>query len=114
MAADTSVVLDRAQLRSVTLDDPDLMREILDTLLDETARQLAALEAAIRAADGPRLGRLAHYSKGACANVGAVGAATLLQNIERKAAARDFAACGASLTVLAEEIQKLRHEAGSL
>jgi HPt (histidine-containing phosphotransfer) domain-containing protein len=114
MVADTSVVLDRDQLRGVTLDDQELMREILQTLIDDTARQLSALEAAIRAADRQRLARLAHYSKGACANVGAIGAAAMLQNIERKAATGDFAACGASLTVLAEELQKLRREAGSL
>ncbi len=114
MVAETSVVLDRDQLRRVTLDDQELMREILAMLLDDTSRQLIALEAAIRTGDSRQAGRLAHYSKGACANVGAARAAAMLQNIEHKAAAGDFAACGASLTALTGELEELRREAGSL
>ena len=52
--------------------------------------------------------RLAHYSKGACANVGAAGAAAILRRIEQDAAASDFGGCGASLRHLAGEIDRLR------
>ena len=55
--------------------------------------------------------RLAHYSKGACANVGAFRAATLLKDMERQAAARSFTACAESLATLSREIELLRAEA---
>src|SRR5271157_5618347 len=102
------MVLDRAQLRDVTLDDEDLMREILSALIDDTSRQMPFLESAIRAEDSKKCMRLAHYSKGACANLGANAAAAVLKQIERKAAGREFLACRASLANLAAEIERLR------
>jgi len=103
--------LDWQQLREVTLDDSDLMREIVGALIDDTAKQIPLLEAAIREKDPHATRRLAHYSKGACANVGANLAAAALENIELTAARSDFHECGASLKKLALAIDQLRHEA---
>jgi HPt (histidine-containing phosphotransfer) domain-containing protein len=108
------MVLDHEQLRSITLYDEELMRELLQALIDDTSTQLTALEAAMGAADGGRLARLAHSCKGACANLGAASSAAILQNIERHALAADFPACNASLAALAEELQKLQREAACL
>jgi hypothetical protein len=35
-------VLDVEQLKNITMDDADLMREILDALISDTSRQLGA------------------------------------------------------------------------
>jgi HPt (histidine-containing phosphotransfer) domain-containing protein len=107
---DASEVLDRQQLREVTLDDDELMREILHALIDDTSRQIPLLEAAIREKDLRATQRLAHYSKGACANVGARSAAAALADIERTASRSEFEECGASLRKLAEAIERLRGE----
>jgi HPt (histidine-containing phosphotransfer) domain-containing protein len=104
-------VLDREQLRSVTLEDEDLMRELLAALIDDTSRQIHLLDRAIREHDAGETIRLAHYSKGACANVGARSAAAILQQLERIAAQGDFGRCGSALGALASEIDKLRAEA---
>lgn len=104
-------VLDREQLRNVTLDDEELMREVLTALIDDTSRQIQLLDYAIRARDAGETMRLAHYSKGACANVGAKTTAELLRQIERTAAQGDFDCCGESLHFLAGELEKLRAEA---
>jgi HPt (histidine-containing phosphotransfer) domain-containing protein len=104
------MVLDREQLRDVTLDDDELMREVLGALIDDTTRQLPLLQAAIRAGDVPATLRLAHYSKGACANLGAQAAAATLLHIERSAACGDFSGCAASLANLAAEVERLRAE----
>jgi len=109
-----TAVLDRDQLREVTLDDDELMREILAALVDDTKRQMVLLDAAIREQDVTRCMRLAHYSKGACANVGARSAATLLKEIETKAADRNFPECEAALARLAQEVDLLRSEATAL
>lgn len=85
-----SAVLDRDQLREVTLDDDALMREILAAPVDDTRRQMVLLDAAIREQDATRRIRPAHYFKGACANLTACGAATILKEIERRAAERNF------------------------
>jgi HPt (histidine-containing phosphotransfer) domain-containing protein len=108
---DAILTLDRERLREATLDDADLMREILAALIDDTSRQIEFLEAAVRHQDAQQCARLAHYSKGACANVGADAAAALLADIETRAAECDFAKCGASLQALGEEIVRLRAEA---
>ena len=107
-------VLDLEQLKNITMDDADLMRDILVSLISDTSRQLCALEDAMRAADAKETTRLAHYSKGACANVGAISTARILQEIEKKAAAGDLEACGASLSSLQREFQKLQEEAAVL
>jgi HPt (histidine-containing phosphotransfer) domain-containing protein len=106
-------VLDRHQLREVTLDDDLLMREILAALVDDTKRQMVLLDAAIREQDATRCMRLAHYSKGACANVGASGAAAILKEIESKAAARNFPDCEAALVKLGQEVDLLNSEAAA-
>lgn len=96
------------QLREITLDDQDLMREILSTLVDDTSRQIALLDQAIREEDPQKCMRLAHYSKGACANVGALRAADLLKQIESRAAAKEFPECSQSLGELVQEVDLLR------
>jgi histidine phosphotransfer protein HptB len=108
---DPNIVLDRQQLRDVTLDDEELMREILFALIDDTYRQIQLLDQAIREENPQACARLAHYSKGACANVGAMRAASLLKQIERSAGEQRFADCGESLGMLAREIDLLREEA---
>jgi HPt (histidine-containing phosphotransfer) domain-containing protein len=113
-APNTAPVLDREQLRDVTLDDEALMREIIAALIDDTSRQMELLSAAILQHDATRCMRLAHYSKGACANVGANSAAAVLKDIEVKAASADFAECGTALNRLAREMDLLRSTAVSL
>ena len=110
----TSHVLNLEQLREVTMDDPDLMREIISALIDDTSKQIVLLEAAIREGDPAKCARLAHYSKGACANVGAESAADLLKHIEQRAKGGDFRECSVSLSALADEIGRLRSEAAAL
>lgn len=110
----TSHVLNLEQLREVTMDDLDLMREILSALIDDTSKQIVLLDAAIREGDPVKCARLAHYSKGACANVGAESAADLLKHIEQRAKGGDFGECGVSLSALADEIDRLRSEAATL
>jgi HPt (histidine-containing phosphotransfer) domain-containing protein len=110
-ATDTEPILDREQLRDVTLDDPGLLKEILDSLIDDTSHQLRRLEQAVREADSAQCARLAHYCKGACANVGAKRAASALLHFECRALAGNLAECAASLNGLTVELELLRGEA---
>jgi HPt (histidine-containing phosphotransfer) domain-containing protein len=109
-----TAILDRDQLRDITLDDPQLMREVVSMLIDDTSRQIQQLDSAIREHDIPECKRLAHYSKGACANVGAKAAAALFKRIEANASSGDFTGCGDAFTMLKQEIELLRGEAANL
>jgi HPt (histidine-containing phosphotransfer) domain-containing protein len=104
-------VLDRQQLRDITLDDDELMREVLVTLLDDTSKQIALMDSAIRDQDPHKTMRLAHYCKGACANVGANRVAEVLKRMELEAGRHCFADCAVSLCNLAQELDLLRAEA---
>ena len=109
-----SAVLDRTQLRDVTANDEDLMRQIMAALIEDTALQMDHLTTAIAQQDWIQCMRLAHYSKGACANVGAQTAAALLREIEAKASAANFGACSVALARLGEQLELLRSESRSL
>ena len=106
-----TTVLDRRQLRDITLDDDELMREVLTALLDDTSKQVALLDLAIRARDPQKTMQLAHYCKGACANVGANAVAAVLKSLEQEAARHCFADCAVSLCNLTQELERLRVEA---
>jgi len=105
------IVLDQNQLREVTMNNEDLMREVLEALVEDTARQVELLRAAIREANPQECARLAHYSKGACANVGANRGATILKQIEKDAIEGRFQECAQSLASLAWELDLLRSAA---
>lgn len=111
---DETTQLDRAQLRDVTLNDAELMREILSVLIDDTTRQVKLLAAAIEQQDATRCMHLAHYSKGACANVGAKAAAAIFKEIEQRAASHDFQRCTRYLSRLDGEVDALRSEVQTL
>jgi HPt (histidine-containing phosphotransfer) domain-containing protein len=111
---DQATVLDRQQLRDITLDDSELMREVLAALLDDTSKQLALLDHAIRNKDPQKTMRLAHYCKGACANVGANAVAAVLKKMEQQASCHCFSDCSVSLSNLMEELERLRAEAGEV
>ena len=107
---DQGAVLDRQQLRDITLDDDELMREVIAALLDDTTNQLVLMDAAIRDKDPQKTMRLAHYCKGACANVGANRIAAVLKRMEQQAASHSFDDCADSLCNLTQELERLRIE----
>jgi len=104
------MVLDREQFREITLEDEDLMRQLLAALIEDTSRQLQLLEIALRERDAQKCQRLAHYSKGACASIGANRAAAGFERLERQASGGDLKDCGQQLGALAGEVDRLRAE----
>lgn len=114
LAPNDTTVLDIDQLRDVSMEDPELMRELATALIDDTNAKMPGLRDAVEQADSEGCARLAHYVKGACANVGAASMAAILAQIEQKAAARDFVACRVSLISLATELQKFSSQAAAI
>jgi HPt (histidine-containing phosphotransfer) domain-containing protein len=110
----SSAVLDTEQLRDVTMNDRDLMHEVLRALVDDIARQLELLESVISEGNSQKCIRLGHYCRGACLNLGANRAAGLFKQIERYAAEGLFQECMQSLAGLAHELELLRSFARAL
>ena len=109
-----TALLDEDQLQDVTLGDRELIRDILCALVDDTQRQLPLLAAAIAEQDSERCSQLAHYCKGACANVGACSASTLLGRIEVSARQQNFPECARSFTELLNSIEQLRQKVAEM
>ena len=108
------LILDRAQLRNVTLNDEALMREVVLALVNAVSEQIEHLRLAAARDDGKECLRLAHGLVGACGNVGAVSLAGLFAAMERQVIAGDFQSGRSTVESLTVELEKLRREAGSL
>ena len=108
------LVLDRSQLRNVTLNDEALMREVVGALVNDASAQIEELRRAVQRADSQECRRLAHGLMGACGNVGAASMAALFCAVESSAAAGDMGLCRSSLDELLVELEKLRQEADSI
>ena len=86
------------------------MRELLASLITDTDRQLPLLDLAIRRTDLQQCAKLAHYCKGACANLGAQAVAGVLADLERSAKSGAAEECGRQLAALTLEMDRLRAE----
>src|SRR5438067_1991815 len=106
--------LDFGQLRSITLDDRTLMRELIGELVSDASRQIEELSRAVERADSRECARLAHGLTGACGNIGASNLATLFYSLEREAATGNVRRCGPHVDCLRNELEKLRRAANSL
>ena len=101
-------VLDMRQFLDVTLGDEELMRELVEMLIADTTRLLPSLRDALARRDSGQCMKLAHYGRGACGNLGARAAFTILDELEHCAAARDFSACAALIDRLPAALDRLR------
>jgi HPt (histidine-containing phosphotransfer) domain-containing protein len=109
-----SALLDMDQLKSITMDDPALMHELVIALVEDTSKQIVEISQAIESSDATRCSRLAHYVKGACANVGAASMAAILKHMEIKATLGDFDACRSSLDNLSAELRKFSVQSAAI
>jgi len=97
-----------------TLDNRELMREILWALIEDATRQAGLVECSIRDGDGQRSVKQTRNAARACSNVRANAAAAALSTINHSAASGQFEACRVSLEGLRREIERLKEEAEKL
>ncbi len=86
------VMYDRPGLVARTMEDEDLLREVVGCFLEDTPRLLEGLEEHIRSGDSAAAGAQAHSLKGSAANVGGVALSETAAEMER--AGRDRPAGG--------------------
>jgi HPt (histidine-containing phosphotransfer) domain-containing protein len=104
--AETPVLFDR--IAEAAFDEPERMRQIMEMLLREIPRELAALMAAVASGNLDRVARAAHKSCGTCAQSGLVGVVPPLQRIEVQAKAGDAEGLGALVKTVAHEFERCR------
>jgi HPt (histidine-containing phosphotransfer) domain-containing protein len=85
---------DEAALRERVEGDTELLREIVELFLDDSPRQMVAVQAAVAASNAQALRRAAHALKGAASNFGA--AAVVAAALELETMARTGNVAGAA------------------
>ena len=101
---------DREQLQQLAGGDTAFEKELLRMFVDDTEESLNQLAAAISAEQPDAVQEIAHYIKGASANVGAVGMSKTAAQIEMSAKASNLRGVPRSLRqlqTLYREIQRL-------
>jgi len=104
--ADAEPTIDLAALAEVTAGDAEFERELMEVFVSSGDSALAALVAALGAADLGAVRRHAHALKGASANLRARPLAARAQALESAAAAGDLAACRQTAGALAEDYRR--------
>jgi len=96
--------VDVKQFHSVSGNDPEFERELIDLFLDQASKNLDALKAALARGDGEEIARLAHTLKGASANMGANRVRAAAFELEKAGKANALEAAQSLIDALGAEI----------
>lgn len=96
-----STLVDSHRLRTASLNDPELMSQLVAVFLDDAGRQLLHLQRAVEAADAAAATAAAHRIGGAAGNLGADGLYEACRRLETRA--RD--GCSDELREQAREVE---------
>jgi HPt (histidine-containing phosphotransfer) domain-containing protein len=103
-----NAVFDRSGMLARVMDDEDLARSVAVSFLADMPRQIEALRSYLDASDGEGTIRQAHTIKGASANVCGESLRAVAFEMEKAAAAGDFAYVVAHLPDLDGQFASLR------
>lgn len=101
---------DQEQLQQLAGGDKSFEKELLQMFVVDTENSLSQLASAISMADPSAVQSLAHYIKGASANVGAVGMSKIAAQLESLAKTGNLTPAPASLRqlqLLHEEVKRM-------
>ena len=105
--AATGMVLDRSALLDRVEGDMELLGDIIGLFKEDSVRQIAAIREAIGKKEAEIAKRAAHTLKGTCGNLGAPDAAATALELEKLAAAQDFAGAESKLRSLEVQIDQV-------
>ncbi len=94
------------RLHQISDADSEFELELLNMLAVDMEEQLVALQVAIEGQDAEQLKHLAHYIKGAAANVGVNSISAIAQNIEETAITQQFSDASQLLLLLTDQQQQ--------
>ena len=99
---------DREQLEHLAGGDKAFENELLQLFVGDTENSLSQLDAAISSNSQDAVQSLAHYIKGASANVGAVGMSQTAAQLEKLAKTGDLQAAPSCFTQLQRLHQQIK------
>jgi two-component system sensor histidine kinase/response regulator len=102
------IIFDRPGLVARTMEDEDLLQEVVSCFLEDTPRLIDGLKAHIRSGDSAAAGAQAHGLKGAAANVGGVALSETAAEMERAGRAGRLEALAALMPELERQFARLR------
>jgi PAS domain S-box-containing protein len=105
--ATAGMVLDRSALLDRVEGDMELLGDIIGLFKEDSVRQIAAIREAIGKKEPEIAKRAAHTLKGTCGNLGAPDAAATALELEKLAAAQDFAGAESKLRSLEAQINQV-------
>jgi HPt (histidine-containing phosphotransfer) domain-containing protein len=94
------------RLRQISDADSEFELELLNMLAVDLEAQLVNLQVAIEQQNADKLKHLAHYIKGAAANVGVISISSIAHNIEEKAIELQFAEVHQLILALTDQQQQ--------
>jgi HPt (histidine-containing phosphotransfer) domain-containing protein len=98
-----SLEINWERLHQISDADSEFELELLNMLAGDMADQLVALQAAVDRQDTDKLKHLAHYIKGAAANVGVNSISSIAHQIEERAIELQFAEAGELVLALVDQ-----------
>ncbi len=101
-----SLEINWERLHQISDADSEFELELLNMLATDMANQLVALQTAVDEQDADKLKHLAHYIKGAAANVGVNSISSIAHHIEERALELQFAEAGELVVALADQQQQ--------
>ncbi len=101
-----SLEINWERLHQISDADSEFEWELLNMLAADVEEQLVALQTAIDQQDAEKLKHLAHYIKGAAANVGVNSISSIAHNMEESALDHQFTNAGQLLLALTDQQQQ--------
>jgi CheY-like chemotaxis protein len=106
--SDTHLSLSRLQEISEEAGSPMIAVELTQIFLEDMVKRIATLSDTVREADQAGCLGVSHAIKGACGNFGAIGMASLAEEIERRAKSKTDAALHELVLQLQQELELVR------
>lgn len=101
--------IDVARLKEVTDDDPELLAEMVDLYLEESADLIPKLGIAIRNGDAREVERLAHTYAGASVSCGMAAVVPSLRNLERMGRSGELQGAGDAYAEVRRGLDRIQH-----
>lgn len=103
-------VVNRAHIEEATMGDEEFAVELASVFVDDTRKQVANLQEALRAHDLGQIASLAHRVKGASGNMGAERLCSICGEIERAAKNEEGFDCDQWVERTGEEFGRVTEE----
>ncbi len=103
-----AIPIDWHQLDALCDGDEAFTLELLNLYTADTASQLPRLRAAIASADASALAQIAHYLKGASANIGATVLQSLAKQLETNGREGNLSGASSTYERFVEQFEQLR------